>query len=487
MNTPKDPLRSQRARSLKALYRMSACLVGMAAMAPAPAFGGQQLHGHVPPAVAALRPVERLPAAQHLTLAIGLPLRNPDALTRLLADIYDPASPNYHQYLTPAQFTEQFGPTAQDYAALADFVRAKGMRVTGTHPNRVVLDVEGATADIETTFHVTLRSYQHPREARRFFAPDTEPALDLAIPVLHISGLDNYSLPHPNYKVKPLDASAKATPNAGSAPGGAYAGGDFRAAYVPGTALTGTGQSVALLQFDGYYPSDIAAYKNQFGLPNVPLVDVPVSGGVTTPGTGNGEVCLDIEMVLAMAPGVSAIYVYMAPNPSPWSTLLSKIANDNLAKQVSCSWGGGGVDPTSENIFKQMASQGQSFFNATGDSDAFTGTVPFPSDSPNITEVGATTLTTTGAGGSYVSETVWNWGLQSGSYIGSSGGSSTGRAAPAWPPTRGPPPSATSPTWPSPATTCTSAITTAARGPSAAPVARHPCGPDSPRWSTNRR
>lgn len=135
-------------------------------------------------------------------------------------------------------------------------------------------------------------------------------------------------------------------------------------------------------------------------------------------------------MVMSMAPGLSKIIVYEAPNPSPWVDLLSRMANDNLAKQLSCSWGGGGVDPTSEQIFLQMAAQGQTFFNATGDSDAFTGTIPFPSESTNITQVGATTLTTTGPGGSYVSETVWNWGLVSGSYVGSSGGTSTHYAIP---------------------------------------------------------
>jgi len=398
-------------------------------MAPAAATGGQQLHGHVPAAVAALRPVELLPAAQHLQLAIGLPARNENALTRLLADLYDPASPNFRHYLSPAQFAEQFGPSEADYQALVDFAKAKGLTVTGTHPNRLVLDVDGAIPVIEAAFHVTLHNYQHPREGRKFYAPNTEPTLDLTIPVLHINGLDNYSLPHPNHQIKPRDAAASARPNAGSAPGGAYAGGDFRAAYVPGTALTGAGQSVALLQFDGYYPSDIAAYKTQFGLPNVPLVDVPVSGGVSTPGTNNGEVCLDIEMVMAMAPGVSAIYVYMAANSTPWLSILSKMANDNLAKQISCSWGSSdGPDPSSETIFKQMATQGQSFFNATGDSDAFTGSVPFPSDSPSITQVGATTLTTTGVAGSYVSDTVWNWG----GGIGSSGGSSTYYPVPSW-------------------------------------------------------
>ena len=408
--------------------RLTLIACGLVDVVPVPAFAGQQLHGHIPAAVPALQPVDRLPASQHLQLAIGLPVRNPDELTNLVAAISDPVSPNYRNYLTPAQFKERFGPTESDYQAVMDFAKAKGLFVTATHPNRLILDVEGSITNIENAFHVTMRTYQHPREARMFYAPDTEPSLDLAVPVLYISGLDNYSLPHPNHIIKPLDTTAKATPNAGSGPGGAYAGNDFRAAYVPGTTLTGTGQTVALLQFDGYYASDIAAYKTQFGLPDVPLVNVAVDGGVSTPGSGNGEVCLDIEMVLSMAPGVSAIYVYMAPNPSPWVDLLSKIANDNVAKQIGCSWGGGGVNPSAETIFQQMATQGQSFFNATGDSDAFTGTIPFPSDSPNITEVGGTTLTTTGAGGSYVSETVWNWGNS----VGSSGGSSTYYSIPTW-------------------------------------------------------
>src|ERR1019366_4262535 len=197
-------------------------------------------------------------------------------------------------------------------------------------------------------------------------------SVDFAVPILRISGLENYSLPHPNLKVRPGSAVGNATPNSGTGPGGTYLGSDFRNAYASGTSLTGKGQSVGLLQFDGFYTNDITAYESQAGLTNVPLTVVPIDGGVGTPGNGASEVSLDIEMVISMAPGISGIYVYEAPNPSPWVDLLSRMANDNLAKQLSCSWGGGGPDATSEQVFKQMATQGQSFFNATGDSDAFT-------------------------------------------------------------------------------------------------------------------
>ena len=404
----------------------------------------QQLQNHLPKAALGLTPVESLPGTQRLPLAISLPLRNSNQLSDLIRQLYDPASPNYGQYLTPAQFTELFGPTEADYQAVINFAQTNGLTVTCLHPNRLIVDVEGAVSDIQKVFHVTLLNYQHPTEARKFFAPSVEPSVNLSVPLLHISGLNNYSIPHPNYKIKPPNLISKGvssssgtvssiTPNSGSGPSGAYGGGDFRAAYVPGTTLTGSGQCVGLLQFDGYYASDIAAYRTQFGLPNIPLINVAVDGGVATPSSGgNGEVCLDIETVMSMAPGISAIYVYEAPNPSPWVDLLSRMANDNLCKQLSSSWGGGSPDPASEAIFQQMATQGQTFFNATGDSDAFTGAIEFPSDSPNITEVGATTLTTSGPGGSYISETVWNWGLYQGSYVGSSGGSSTTYSIPTW-------------------------------------------------------
>jgi hypothetical protein len=394
----------------------------------------QQLSGgHVPAAVARLAPAGGLPGTQRLNLAIGLPLRNEQELDALLQQLYDPASPNYHRYLTPEEFTARFGPTENDYQALVDFAKSNGLTVTVTHPNRVVLDVSGAVTDIERTFHLTLRVYQHPKEARTFYAPDVEPSVDFAGPILHVSGLDNYSLPHPNFKVKQGGAVANATPNAGTGPGGAYLGSDFRTAYVPGTTLTGTGQSVGLLEFDGFYPSDITRYESQAGLTNVPLpvvAVVAVDGGISAPGTNVAEVSLDIEMAISMAPGLAGVYVYEAPNSTTyWDDVLSRMANDNFAKQLSCSWSGGSPDATAEQIFKQMASQGQSFFNATGDSDAFTGSIPFPSDSTNITEVGGTTLTT-GSGASYSSEIVWNRGGGEGS----SGGISTYYAMPSYQP-----------------------------------------------------
>ncbi|MGD1019943.1 MAG: PKD domain-containing protein [Verrucomicrobiia bacterium] len=382
-----------------------------------------------------LQPVDRLPGTNRLYLAIGLPLRNQDALDSLLRQIYDPASPNYRHYLKPGQFTELFGPTPRDYQAVIDFARSHGFTVAATHPNRVLLDVNASVADIERAFHVTMRVYRHPTEARTFYAPDTEPSVDLGVPILDISGLDNYVVPHPmSLKPTPVNQRTNAQPADGSGPGGAYIGSDFRAAYVPGVSLTGTGQTVGLLEFDGYYANDITSYETQAGLPSITLMNVLLDGFRGRPGANDDEVSLDIEMAIAMAPGLSKVIVYEAGPRGVPNDVLSRMVTDNLAQQLSSSWTwSGGVNATTDQLFQEMAAQGQSFFQSSGDTGAYSGSISlanYPADDPYITVVGGTTLTTTGPGGSWASETVWNW--MPTQPDASSGGISTSYTIPNW-------------------------------------------------------
>ena len=209
-------------------------------------------------------------------------------------------------------------------------------------------------------------------------------------------------------------------------------GKDFRTAYVPGVTLTGSGQTVGLLQFDGYTASDITYYETTAGLPAVPLTNVLLDGfnGAPTGSGGEVEVSLDIEMAMSMAPGLSRIIVYEAGPSGDWHDILNRMCNDNLAKQLSCSWyiPGGTMDAVADEIFQQMAAQGQSFFSASGDYDAFTDLIPFPGDTPYATQVGGTMLTTASAGGAYSSEQVWNRN----NGIGTGGGISTQYAIPSW-------------------------------------------------------
>jgi len=403
--------------------------------------GMQALRGHVPEVVRRLKRVERLDGRQELDLAIALPLRNEAGLTDLLKELYDPGDANYHHYLTTAEFTARFGPTQGDYEAVASFATAHGLRVTERHANRLIVDVTGAVSDIEKTLHVRMGVYKHPTEGRTFYAPDAEPTVELAVPIAHISGLDDYALPRPRFHYMTKSAMAAAAArvgaggkgNTGSAPNGVgYMGNDFRAAYAPGVTATGTGQVVGLLQFDGYTAGDITTYESEAGLPNVPLTNVTLDrfNGQPTGNGGEVEVSLDIEMVISMAPGLADVIVYEAGPRGRWHDILNRMVSDNKAKQIGCSWyiPNGGADSTAEGIFMEMAAQGQSFFSASGDSDAFTGLIPFPGDSPNITQVGGTMLTSSGPGGTWVSEQAWN--RDNG--VGTGGGISTQYGIPVW-------------------------------------------------------
>jgi hypothetical protein len=372
------------------------------------------LTGYVPASVNKAAAIGRLPSTSSLNLAIGLPLRDPAALSRFLQEIYDPASSNYRHYLTPEQFDERFGPTEADYQAVISFAKAHHLAVTETHSDRMLLDVAGTVADVESAFQITLCTYKHPTEARTFYAPDTEPSIEANVPILDISGLSNFRLPHPKIrKPIPLSRAANLKPKAtGSYPGGQFIGSDFRAAYVPGVALTGTGQRVGLLEFDGYYTNDIAEYRNLANLPNVPLQNVLLDGFNGTPGSANSEVALDIEMVIAMAPGLSDVVVYEAgPNGQPLHILSAMVTNTTI-KQFGCSWDFGSLTSTDrgtmDNYFQKMAADGQSFFNASGDAGAFTGNWPPPDDDPYITLVGGTSLATCATNGAWLSETAWN-------------------------------------------------------------------------------
>ncbi len=398
----------------------------------------QILGGHVPDAAKNIQPIGRLESSRRLKLSIGLAPRDEHGLDTFIEQLYDPSNANYHHYLTPEQFAAKFGPAEQDYETLINFAKANGLNVTHQYSNRVVLSVEGAVADIERALHVTMLTYSHPTESRMFYAPNVEPSVALTVPLLHIAGLNNYALPHPKQKHRSIKRNATAatklvTAKEGSAPDGQLWGNDFRDAYVPGTSLTGAGQNLGLLEFEGYYAKDITDYEDAIGMSanNRPqMVIVSLYGGATPQDGGdNGEEASgDIEMSVSMAPGLSNIYVFESDTAS-FDEMFESMVTYTSILQFSCSWGGDDQkDPTSEVLFKQMATQGQSFFNASGDDGAFVGAVEFPSDSPSIMQVGGTPLTD-GSAPSYPwrSEIVWTWGLDGdGNYLDASAGASSG-------------------------------------------------------------
>ncbi len=402
--------------------------------APSETFGDTsvRLSGHMPSkAMSEAVLLKSLDPTTHVPLTFILPLRNKEALEELIQRIYDPTDQqHYCKFLTPEEFAEQFGPTQEDYDHVVAYAKSLGLTVTGTHSNRTLLNVSGPAESIETAFNLRLHHYQKPN-GRTFYAPDNDPEVSgsMASIIDGIVGLDNHAVRHTYNRRKQTtegflnsNAASHAFP---SGPGGGYSPNDLLTAYnLTGVSANGSNQIIALFELGGYQASDINEYTQYFGLPSAKLQNILVDGG-----SGSGidpEVTLDIELALALAPE-SQIYVYEGPN-SDQGVLdtYNRIATDNLAKQVSTSWGMGeslvnAQYLQAENaIFLQMAAHGQTIYAAAGDSGAYDEypslslVVDDPASQPYVIGVGGTKLTVNPGSGAYSDELVWNEGQGNG-------------------------------------------------------------------------
>ncbi len=367
--------------------------------------------------------VGRLPANQLMSLNIVLPLRNQAGLERLLDEIYDPASASYRHFLTVPEFTAQFGPTQADYDAVVQYARSNGLTVVGGSRDGMDVQVKGPVSAVQTAFHVNLHTYQHPTENRIFYAPDREPTVSLPFNLWHISGLDNYSIPHPLFVKKSDYAAAhgiaadKVVSHAttGSGPSASFLGSDMRAAYYGGTALTGAGQNLGLFEYLGTDLADLNTYFKNVGQTNKVPVTILSTDGTSTScvdsrAGGNcddTEQTLDMTQAIGMAPGLSSLVMYVGSTDT--AIISAMTTHSPLPTTIGCSWGWTPADPSTLNpYFEKMAAQGQTFFAASGDSSTWSKrNEAWPADNAYVVSVGGTDLTTSSAAGPWKSETAW--------------------------------------------------------------------------------
>ncbi|MFC4525754.1 S8 family serine peptidase [Dyella halodurans] len=396
--------------------------IALAFGATAAAQAAEVLTHHVRDAVSGktAAQVGSLAANQVMSLDVVLPVRDQAGLDAFVANVNNPASASYHQFLTPAQFTARFGPTQSDYDNVVRYLGRNGLTITGGSRDGMDVQVRGPVAAVEAAFNVKMRTYQHPTENRVFFSPDREPTTALGIALWHVSGLDNYSLPHPLYVKKSDFAKANGiSPEAvvshattGSGPSASFLGSDMRAAYYGGTALTGAGQNLGLFEYEGTDLADLTTYyKNVGQTNNVPVTLLSTDGTSTAclykSGCDDTEQTLDMTQALGMAPGLSSLVMYIGSTDT--AIISSMTTHSPLPTTIGCSWGWTPADPsTLDPYFEKMAAQGQTFFAASGDSSTWSRrNEAWPADDAYVISVGGTDLVTASAGGAWKSETAW--------------------------------------------------------------------------------
>jgi subtilase family serine protease len=396
-----------------------AMALGMANAAHAAQFMTHHVRDAVSQATA--RQVGSLPANKLMSIDVVLPVRDQAGLDQFVANVTNPMSLQYRQYVTPQQFTAEFGPTQNDYDTVVAYLKKNGFVISGGSRDGMDIQAIGPVSAVEAAFNVKMNTYQHPTENRTFFSPDREPTTALAIPLWHVSGLDNYSIPHPKYVKKSDYAAAHGiSPDAvvshattGSGPDASFLASDMRAAYYGSGSLTGSGQTLGLWEYEGINTSDVALYYSTAKQTNPNNLTVVSTDGTATNCTGS---CTDIEQTLdttqaqGMAPGLSHVIMFVG---STDTAIISDMTTYSpLPLTIGCSWGWTPEDASTLNPYwEKMAAQGQSFFVASGDSGEWTKSgdaASWPADAAYIIGVGGTDLTTSSAAGPWASETAWS-------------------------------------------------------------------------------
>jgi subtilase family serine protease len=325
------------------------------------------------------------------------------ALELLLDQQQDQSSPNYHQWLTPQQFGQQFGPSDQDIQKITSWLQSHGFQVASISNGRTVIEFSGTAGQVQEAFHTAIHKYSIPTKSGALedhWANSTDPSIPAALApvVAGINTLHNfprkpmhvvrgaYTKDKDTGIVETLGSASPATPSWTTSCGtqtcyflGPY---DFAAIYnVAGLwngspAIDGTGQTIAVIGESDVDFKDIEGFQNMFGLPTkdpVLVLDGPDPG--VEPGDET-ESDLDLEWSGSVAKGATIDFVIAATtNTTLGVDLAAQHAVDhNVAPIISESYGicelgvGTSGNQFYNSMWQQAAAQGITVMIAAGDS-----------------------------------------------------------------------------------------------------------------------
>ncbi|MFD5404921.1 S53 family peptidase [Streptomyces griseorubiginosus] len=352
-------------------------------------------------------------AGKRIPVAISLSPRGGSALDTFVAKVSDPHSAAYGHYLTKAQFAARFGRTDAEVKQLTRYLHAQGLTVGKVHAGNLLVDASGTAAQLEKAFGTKLSTFKDAKSGHSFYANDSAPTLPttLASLVSDVAGLNNHAQLH--HQAVPRTVS----PHNG--PGGGYTPAQLKGGYNVSGTYTGSGQKIALIEFDGFQQSNITKYDTNYSLGSPTPTVSKVDGGSGALGDGQVEVELDIEVLHAIAPKAD-VTVFEGPNSDAGEVDTYQAIVDSGIPTTSISWGAAESARTTSNInavdavFKAGAAEGLGFYAASGDDgsdDAGDGgtSVDYPASDPYVTGVGGTKLTVTSAN-AFSKEVAWSGG-----------------------------------------------------------------------------
>jgi subtilase family serine protease len=351
-----------------------------------------RLNGHVPAwansandlgSVAPNRHLDNL----HLVLARSASVQA--AFDQLLADQQNPASPRYHQWLTPQQNADQFGIAAGDLAAVTSWMKSRGLSVDGVAGGGLFITFSGPVSVIESAFSTSLHSFTHEGSAR--YAPTAEPAIPAALTgvIQSVAGLTE-QMAHVQSRVGAVEgasarvAGGEVQPLYNTSSGSHFISpGDFNTIYninpTLNAGINGSGMRVVNLIDSRIAAADITGFNSVFGL-SVAQPNQILLPGSTDPGLSSGsegEAALDVQRILGTAPGATVDLLVMGSLgfSDIYSALQYEVGtlNDPIVNMSFGACNSGNSTSQSQafdSYFKTGAAQGISFFVSSGDNAA---------------------------------------------------------------------------------------------------------------------
>ena len=380
--------------------------------------------------VASVRdPVVRVAAdTQQVSFSLTLPLRNKPELDQLVAQLYNPTSPQFRHFLTPAEFNARFAPTEADYTKLKARALSAGLKVTGEHSGRTLLNVSGDVATVRNLFSTQMQ-WRQGRNGKQYLATASEPLqpallTDLGSNAVALTQKPATSLAH---SAALPGGHPTAAPQAAADFNGPFTPAEIKGAYDLNSIQNG-GELVGLIEFSGpnnvTVYNDAGIYASSYGLNHPSIALDFIDGGNSETDGGNGssplEVALDVDMVM-LASNPAEIMIFNAPNSYPQILdTYTYIADLGTVQHISTSWAIDEPDLGQSNAgaegtqFEKMAAEGIAVFASSGDGGAIPCAaepigycVNDPAAQPYVTGVGGTVLTLDSSL-QYESEVAWS-------------------------------------------------------------------------------
>lgn len=339
-------------------------------------------------------------------------------LDLFIQQLGDPTSPNYHKYLTPAQFAERFGMTQNDINKVVAWLQSEGFLNITVANSRNMVSFDGTVAQVESTFALEMHNYLVNGEVH--LANAGEPSLPAALAgsVLSVGHLHDFS-PKPRVQVRPHFTSY-ISGNHFLAPGDFAKIYNVTPLYTAGN--TGAGQKIVVVGQSTVAASDLANFRHAALLPAATVTmnsSIVGSGTATRCPSDEGESDLDLEWANGVAQSASVTFVFAPLSTGDvcgptrqgltvWDALHAAIQN-NMAPFISISYGscessnGAAFAQMVQGWAKQGITQGQTITAASGDSgaaDCDTGpsatlglAVDVPASIPEVTGAGGNEFT----------------------------------------------------------------------------------------------